>query len=106
MPVRGIPTAPRLETIRRLLANSLLVELKVIHVVAVDPRTLNRDHRRISVTIQVRGIHRVRIMVRELRELMSISLGVLLEGGLWEKGIGSPDPDIPKMVEVLEGLQK
>ena len=33
VPVRGIPVAPQLETIRRFLANSLLVELKSIHVV-------------------------------------------------------------------------
>ena len=58
VPVRGIPAAPQLETIRCFLANSLLVELKAIHVVVDDPRTLKRDHRRISVTIQVRGIHR------------------------------------------------
>ena len=105
--VQGIPTAPQLEIIRRFLTNSLLVELKAIQVVAADPRTLERDHRRMTVTIQVRGLHRARAMVRELRQLMSISLeGVLLDSGLWEKGVGSPAPDIPKMVAVLGGWQE
>ena len=30
---------------------------------------------------------------------------VLVEGDLWKKGIGSPVPDIPKMVTVLGGSQ-
>ena len=107
VPVRGIPAAPQMETIRRFLANSLMIELRVIHVVADDPGTLHRDHRRLVVTIQVRGIHRAKTMVRELRLWMSISLeGVLLECGLWEKGMGPPVPDIPKMVSVLRGRQE
>ena len=41
------------------------------------------------------------------QEWMSISLGgVLLDSDLWEKGIGSPVPDIPKMVVVLGRLQE
>ena len=84
-----------------------MVELRVIHVVVTDPGTLHRDHRRLVVTIQVRGIHRAKTMVRELRLWMSISLeGVLLECGLWEKGMGPPVPDIPKMVSVLRGRQE
>ena len=105
--VRGIPTAPQLETIRRFVANSLLVELKTIQVGVTDPGTLNRDHMRISVTIQVRGIHPARMMVRELRQWMSISLeGVLLDSVLWEPGIRSPTPDIPKMMAILGGMQE
>ena len=57
--------------------------------------------------INVRGIHRVRTMVRELRQLMSISLeGVLLECGMRGKGIGPPTPDVPKMVVVLGGKEE
>ena len=38
---------------------------------------------------------------------MSISLeGVFLECGMWGKGIGSPAPDVPKMVEVLGGKEE
>ena len=38
---------------------------------------------------------------------MSISLeGVLLECGMWGKGIGSPAPDVPKMVAVLGGKEE
>ena len=107
VPVRGIPVAPQMETIRRFLANSLMTELRDIHVVAADPGTRHRDLRRLVVTIQVRGIHRAKTMVRELRQWMSISLeGVLLECGLWGKGIGSPAPDIPKMVVVLRGREE
>jgi hypothetical protein len=41
-------------------------------------------------------------MVKESGEWMTTSLEeILVEGGLWEKGIRSPDPDIPKMVPVL-----
>jgi hypothetical protein len=91
--VRGIPTKPQLETIRRFLANSLLIELKAIHVLAAHARTLNRAHRRSTVTIQVRSTHRLRVMVKELLEWMTISLEeVLVDGGLWEKGIRSPVP--------------
>ena len=46
-------------------------------------------------------------MVRDLRQWMSISLeGVLLECGMWGKGIGSPGPDVPKMVAVLGGKEE
>ena len=38
---------------------------------------------------------------------MSISLeGVLLECGMWGKGIGPPAPDVPKMVAVLGGKEE
>ena len=58
-----------------LHSNSLMVELRVIHVMVTDPGTRHRDHRRLEVTIQVRGIHRAaRSMVRELRQWMAISL--------------------------------
>jgi hypothetical protein len=40
--------------------------------------------------------------VKESGEWMTSSLEeILVEGGLSEKGIRSPDPDIPKMVPVL-----
>ena len=38
---------------------------------------------------------------------MSISLeGVLLECGMWGKGIGPPAPDVPTMVSVLGGREE
>ena len=38
---------------------------------------------------------------------MSISLeGVLLECGMWGRGIGPPAPDVPKMVAVLGGKEE
>ncbi len=38
---------------------------------------------------------------------MSISLeGVLPECGMWGRGIGSPAPDVPKMVAVLGGKKE
>ena len=107
VPVMNIPEAPQLETMRCFIANSFMVELKAIYVEVVDPNTRRRDQRRLAVTIQVRGIHRARTMARELRQWMSISLeGVLLECGMWEKGIGSPAPDVPKLVAVLEGKEE
>ena len=107
VPVRNIPEAPHLETMRRFIANSLMVELKAIQVEVVDPDTRHRDQRRLAVTIQVRGIHRARTMARELKQWMSISLeGVLLECGMWEKGFGSPAPDVPKLVAVLGGKEE
>jgi hypothetical protein len=63
VPVMNIPEAPQLETMCRFVANSLMVELKAIHVKVVDPNTRHRDQRRLSVTIQVRGIHRAGTMV-------------------------------------------
>ena len=39
VPVTGIPAAPQMETMRRFIANSLMVELRGIHVVVVDPGT-------------------------------------------------------------------
>ena len=84
-----------------------MVELKAIHVAVTDLKTRHRDQRRITVTINVRGIHRVRTMVRELSQWMSISLeGVLLECGMRGKGIGPPTPDVPKMVVVLGGKEE
>ncbi len=67
VPVTDIPVAPQLETMRSFIANSLMVDLKAIHVSVTDPNTRHRDQRRLVVTIQVRGIHRARTMVRELR---------------------------------------
>jgi hypothetical protein len=53
-------------------------------------------------TIQVHIRHRVREEVRELREWLESSLeGILVEEGLWETGIGSLAPEIPKIIEVL-----
>jgi hypothetical protein len=102
VPVTDIQWAPQLETMRHFITNSLMVELKTIHVSVADPKTRHRDQRRLVVTIQVRGIHRARTMLRELRQWMSISLeGVLLECGMWGKGIGPPTPDVPKMIAVL-----
>ena len=41
--------------------------------------------------------------MRELREWLESSLeGILVEEGLWETGTGSPVPDKPKIIEVLD----
>ena len=80
--VTGIPAEPQMEAMRYFIANSLMVELRAIYVGVSDPGSCHRDHTRLTVTIQVRGIHRTRSMVRELRQWMSISLEGVLECGM------------------------
>jgi hypothetical protein len=48
VPVTDIPAAPQLETMSRFIANSLMVELKTIHVEVTDPNTRHRDQRRLG----------------------------------------------------------
>jgi hypothetical protein len=58
-----------------------------------DTRTLKMTHRRITVTIQVCNIHRVRVMVKKIREWITISLEeVLVEGDWCQKGDRIPGP--------------
>ena len=91
--IRGIPSRPQLEVIKWFLANSLLLELKSIQVSADDSRPVAGAHGMVTVTIQVRSRHRARETARELKEWMTSSLeDILVEGGLWETGIGSPAP--------------
>jgi hypothetical protein len=79
-----------------------MLELKSIQVSTEDVRPGAGDYGRITITIQVRIRHRATETVRELREWLSSSLeDILVEGGLWKMGNGSPDPDIPKIKEVL-----
>ena len=52
VPVMNIPVSPQLETMRSFIANSLMVELKVIHVAVTDPNTRHRDQRRLAVTAE------------------------------------------------------
>ena len=67
-----------------------------------DVRPGAGDYGRITITIQVRIRHRATETLRELREWLTSSLeDILVEGDLWKSGSGSPDPDIPKISEVL-----
>jgi hypothetical protein len=61
-------------------------------------------HGRITFTIPVHSRYRAREEARELGEWLNSSLeGILVEEGLWETGTGPPAPDIPKIIEVLDG---
>jgi hypothetical protein len=83
---------------KRFLANSLLLELKMIQISTEEARAGVKAYGRITFTIQVRSRHRA----RELREWLESSLeGILVEEGLWETGTGSLTPEIPKIIEVL-----
>ena len=64
-------------------------------------------HGRVTVTIQVRSRYRVRETTRELKEWMTSSLeDILVEGGLWETGTGSPALDKPRIVAELGGSRE
>ena len=64
-------------------------------------------HGRVTVTIQVHIRHRARETARELKEWMTSSLeDILVEGGLWETGTGSPALDKPRIVAELGGSRE
>jgi hypothetical protein len=101
---RRIPSWSQLEGIKRLLANSLLMELKIIQISTEEARSGVGAYGWITFTIQVHSKYRARETVRELREWLESSLeGILVEERLWETGTGSLIPEIPKIIEVLVG---
>ena len=65
---RGIPSRLQLERIKRFLANSLLLELKIIQISTEEARPGGGAHGRITFTIQVRNRHRATETARELGE--------------------------------------
>jgi hypothetical protein len=101
---RSTPSWSQREEIKRFLANSLLLELKIIQISTKEVRSGGGVQGRITFTIQVRNRHRATETARELGEWLKSSLeGILVEEGLWEAGTGSPAPDIPRVLEVLGG---
>ena len=75
---RSIPSWSQVEGIKRFLANSLLLELKIIQM-STEVRSGVRAYGGITVTIQVRNRHNARETTRELREWLESSLeGILV----------------------------
>jgi hypothetical protein len=100
--IHSTPSWSQLEEIKRFLANSLLLELKIIQISAEEARSGGGTQGRITFTIQVRNRHRVTETARELWGWLQSSLeGILVEEGLWKTGTGSPDT--PRVIEVLGG---
>ncbi len=100
--IHSTPSWSQLEEIKRFLANSLLLELKIIQISAEEARSGGGTQGRITFTIQVRNRHRSTETARELWEWLESSLeGILVEEDLWKAGTGSPAPDTPRVFEVL-----
>ncbi len=96
------PSNPQLEEIKRILANSLLLELKIIQISTEEGTSGGVTQCRITFTIQVRNRYRATETARELWEWLQSSLeGILVEEGLWKVGTGSPTADTPRVFEVL-----
>jgi hypothetical protein len=102
--IQSTPSWSQLEEIKRFLANSLLLELKIIQISTEEARSGGGTQGRITFTIQVRNRHRATETARELGEWLKSSLeDILVEEGLWKAGTGSPAPDTPRVFEVLGG---
>jgi hypothetical protein len=100
--IHNTPSWSQLEEIKRSLANSLLLELKIIQISAEEARSGWGTQGRITFTIQVRNRHRATETARELWEWLKSSLeGILVEEGLWKAGPGLPAPDTPRVFETL-----
>ena len=100
--IHSTPSWSQLEEIKRFLANSLLLELKIIQISTEEARSGGGAQCRITLTIQVRNRHRAKKTARELGEWLQSALeGILVEEGLWKVGAGSPAPDTPRVFEVL-----
>jgi hypothetical protein len=85
--IHNTPSWSQLEEIKRFLANSLLLELKIIQISAEEARSGGGTQGRITFTIQVRNRHRATETTRELWEWLQSSLeGILVEEGLWRGG--------------------
>ena len=105
--IHSTPSWSQLEAIKRFLANSLLLELKIIQISTEEGTAGGGTQCRITFTIQVRNRHRATETARELGEWLKSSLeGILVEEGLWKAGTGSPAPDTPRVFEVLGGPRK
>ncbi len=100
--IHSTPSWSQLEEIKRFLANSLLLELKIIQISTEEGTSGGDTQGRITFTIQVLNRHRATETARELGEWLQSSLeGILVEEGLWKVGTGSPAPDTPRVFEVL-----
>jgi hypothetical protein len=100
--IHSTPSWSQLEEIKRFLANSLLLELKIIQISTEEGTSWGGTQCRVTFTIQVHNRHRATETARELREWLKSSLeGILVEEGLWKVGTGSTAQDTPRVFEVL-----
>jgi hypothetical protein len=97
--IQTATSLPQLESLRRFVVNSLLVETSSTQVYTESMPAPVTSRGKMTIAVKARSIHRARELGVELQEWSSSSLReVLLTCGVWKEGMRTLGPDKPRIV--------